>query len=69
MPEKKNKIMDADDIHRTIKRISYQIYETHFEESQLVLAGIAKNGVIMATRIRNELKKNSWQVVKDVVIY
>ena len=59
MPEKKNKIMDADDIHRTIKRISYQIYETHFEESQLVLAGIAKNGVIMATRIRNELKKIS----------
>ena len=59
MPEKKNKIMDADDIHRTIKRISYQIYETHFEESQLVLAGIAKNGVIMATRIRNELKRIS----------
>mgnify|MGYP001200672701 FL=1 len=59
MPEKKNKIMDANDIHRTIKRISYQIYETHFEESQLVLAGIAKNGVIMATRIRNELKKIS----------
>ena len=59
MPEKKNKIMDANDIHRTIKRIAYQIYETHFEESQLVLAGIAKNGVIMATRIRNELKKIS----------
>ena len=59
MPEKKNKIMDASDIHRTIKRIAYQIYETHFEESQLVLAGIAKNGVIMATRIRNELKKIS----------
>ena len=34
--------MDANDIHRTIKRIAYQIYETHFEESQLVLAGIAK---------------------------
>ena len=59
MPEKKNKIMDANDINRTIKRISYQIYESHFEESQLVLAGIAKNGVIMATRIRNELKKIS----------
>ena len=59
MPEKKNKIMDANDINRTLKRISYQIYETHFEESQLVLAGIAKNGVIMATRIRNELKKIS----------
>ena len=59
MPEKKNKIMDANDIHKTIKRIAYQIYETHFEESQLVLAGIAKNGVIMATRIRDELKKIS----------
>lgn len=59
MPEKKNKIMDANDIHRTIKRISYQIYETHFEESQLVLAGIKKNGVILARRICDELEKIS----------
>ena len=36
--------MDADDILRTIQRIAYQIYETHFEESKLILAGINQNG-------------------------
>ena len=59
MPEKKNKIMDANEIRKTVKRIAYQIYETHFEEPQLVLAGIANNGVILASRIREELEKIS----------
>jgi pyrimidine operon attenuation protein/uracil phosphoribosyltransferase len=56
MPQKRNKIMDATDIHKTIKRIAYQIYETHFEEAQLILAGIAHNGVILAKRIQEELE-------------
>ena len=59
MQEKKNKIMNANDIHKTVKRIAYQIYETNFEESQLVLAGIKKNGVILARRIYDELEKIS----------
>ncbi len=56
MPQKRNKIMDATDIHKTVKRIAYQIYETHFEETQLILAGIAHNGVILAKRIQEELE-------------
>jgi pyrimidine operon attenuation protein/uracil phosphoribosyltransferase len=56
MPQKRNKIMDATDIHKTVKRIAYQIYETHFEEAQLILAGIAHNGVILAKRIQEELE-------------
>lgn len=56
MPQKRNKIMDAKDIHKTVKRIAYQIYETHFEEAQLILAGIAQNGVILAKRIQEELE-------------
>ncbi len=59
MSENINKIMDANDIHKTVKRIAYQIYETHFEDSQLILAGIAHNGVILAKRIREELEKIS----------
>ena len=59
MPERKSKIMDANDILRTVKRIAYQIYETHFEESKLILAGINQNGVIMAKRILDELLKIS----------
>ena len=59
MPEKRNKIMDATEIQKTVKRIAYQIYETHFEESQLILAGIANNGVILAKRIQEELESIS----------
>ncbi len=59
MPENKNKILDGTEIHKTVKRIAYQIYETHFEESQLILAGIANNGVILAKRIQEELESIS----------
>ena len=59
MSDNENKIMDANDIHKTIKRIAYQIYETHFEEKQLILAGVADNGLILAKRIQVELDKIS----------
>ena len=59
MSENENKIMDEADIHNTVKRIAYQIYETHFEEKQLVLAGVAYNGVVLAKRIQDELEKIS----------
>lgn len=56
MTSEKNKIMDAPTIAKTIKRIAYQIYEHHYEEKQLVLAGISKNGVILAQRICKEIE-------------
>ena len=59
MEGKKNKIMDQKHIQKTIKRISYQIYETNSEENELVLAGIKENGLELATRIQKELKKIS----------
>ena len=59
MEGKKNKIMDQKLIQKTIKRISYQIYETNSEENELVLAGIKENGLELATRIQKELKKIS----------
>ena len=59
MEGKKNIIMDQKHIQKTIKRISYQIYETNSEENELVLAGIKENGLELATRIQKELKKIS----------
>ena len=55
MTAKENKIMDINDIQKTVKRIAYQIHETNFEEKQLVLAGIKENGLILAERIQKEL--------------
>lgn len=59
MADPKSKIMDAHDIQKTVKRIAFQIYENHYEEKQLVLAGIADNGVILGKRILEELEKIS----------
>ena len=69
MSENENKIMDAADIHKTVKRIAYQIYETHFEEKQLVLAGVAYNGVVLAKRIQEELGKISQNLPQRSKIY
>jgi pyrimidine operon attenuation protein/uracil phosphoribosyltransferase len=57
MKEGINRIMDADDIGKTVKRIAFQIYENHFEEKKLIIAGIAQNGVVLAKKIHDELKK------------
>ncbi|MDA0936079.1 MAG: phosphoribosyltransferase family protein [Bacteroidetes bacterium] len=59
MKENINKIMDAGDIAKTVTRIAFQIYENHFEEKKLIIAGITDNGVILGKRIRDELKRIS----------
>ena len=56
MEAKENKIMNTKNIHNTIKRISYQIYENNFKEKDLVLAGVKENGLILAKRIKKELE-------------
>ena len=56
MEAKENKIMNTKNIHNTIKRISYQIYENNFKEKDLVLAGVKENGLILAKRIQKELE-------------
>ena len=57
--QEKNKIMDAINIQKTVKRIAFQIYENHFEEQQLILAGIAQNGIVLGKRIQAELEEIS----------
>jgi len=59
MKENINKIMDAGDIAKTVTRIAFQIYENHFEEKKLIIAGITDNGVILGKRILDELKRIS----------
>jgi pyrimidine operon attenuation protein/uracil phosphoribosyltransferase len=46
-----NIILNQQEIENKIKRIAYQIYETFSDEEEIVLAGIAANGFIFATKI------------------
>lgn len=51
----KNIILTKEQIDHKTKRIAYQIYETFVEESEIVLAGISKNGFIFAAKIAEQL--------------
>lgn len=53
----KTTILNHNDIAHKIRRIAYQIYESNVEESEIVVAGIADNGYILAEKIAFELEK------------
>jgi pyrimidine operon attenuation protein/uracil phosphoribosyltransferase len=52
-----NIILNHKEIEHKITRISYQIYETFVDEQTIVIAGISKNGYVMAEKIAACLKK------------
>lgn len=52
-----NVILNHKEIEHKITRISYQIYETFVDEQTIVIAGISKNGYVMAQKIAASLKK------------
>jgi len=54
-----NKILNNEQIQHKIKRIAYQIYESNVDESELILAGIAKNGFVFANRLKEVLEEIS----------
>ena len=47
----KNIILNHQEIEHKIKRIAYEILETFVDEEEIVIAGIAKNGYILAGKI------------------
>lgn len=46
-----NIILQHQQIEHKIRRIAYQIYETFADEQEIVLAGIANNGYVLAEKI------------------
>ena len=51
-----NIILSHVEIQHKIKRIAYQIYETFVDDDSIVIAGIASNGYVFATKIAEELE-------------
>ena len=54
-----NIILNHQEIDHKIRRIAYQIYETFAGETEIVLAGIASNGFVLAEKLSIQLKKIS----------
>jgi pyrimidine operon attenuation protein/uracil phosphoribosyltransferase len=53
------RILDSEQIRQKITRIAFEIYEHNFEETDLVLVGIAPNGYVFAELLREELSRIS----------
>lgn len=51
MTIKNNVILTHDDITNKIRRIAYQIYESNIDETEIIVAGIANNGVLLAKKL------------------
>ncbi|WP_047547044.1 phosphoribosyltransferase family protein [Psychroserpens sp. Hel_I_66] len=52
-------ILNHQEIQNKIKRIAYQIYEANVYEEEIILAGIADNGFILAKKLKQSLEKIS----------
>jgi pyrimidine operon attenuation protein / uracil phosphoribosyltransferase len=59
MPETRTQILDDKKIGRKINRIAWQIYENFYREEELIIAGIADNGSVLANRITKILQEIS----------
>ncbi|MEM6514684.1 MAG: phosphoribosyltransferase family protein, partial [Bacteroidota bacterium] len=47
-----NIILNHTEIKNKIRRIAYQIYESNVDETEIILAGIDKNGYVLAEKIK-----------------
>ena len=52
-------ILNHNEIAHKIKRMAYQIYESNVNESEIIIAGIANNGFILAEQIVKVFKEIS----------
>ena len=52
-------ILTHDDIQNKIRRIAYQIYECNVEEQEIILAGVSRNGFVLAQRLKTILENIS----------
>lgn len=59
MTAEKTLILNANQIARKIDRMAYQIYETNFEEKEMIIAGILNKGYIIAERLAHKLREIS----------
>ena len=60
----KKTILDSTQIKKKIGRISLQIIESNIDEDEIIIAGIEKNGYLIAEKISDEIKKFSEKKIQ-----
>jgi pyrimidine operon attenuation protein/uracil phosphoribosyltransferase len=56
MPNTKTLILDHQKIEQKINRIAYQIYEDNYDQEGIIMAGIASNGYILASLLKEKIE-------------
>lgn len=64
MPGSKTLILNHLQIQQRINRIAYQVYENNYREQEIIIAGIVKNGFVLAKKISEKLQQISPIKVK-----
>jgi len=64
----KNLVLDAELIRRKIKRMALEVAEQNWEEKELVIAGIAGNGEVVAKALIKELDRLSVFKISFITI-
>ncbi|WP_282124295.1 phosphoribosyltransferase domain-containing protein [Algibacter mikhailovii] len=59
MTANNNIILKHNEINHKIRRIAFQIYESNVNETEVILAGVDKNGYTLAKKLKTVLKNIS----------
>ncbi|WP_255157756.1 hypothetical protein [Siphonobacter sp. BAB-5385] len=64
----KTLLLNPEQLKQKLRRIAFEVYETNFEEREIVLAGIVGQGVVMATLLKEQLEAISPLKVQQIDI-
>ena len=68
MSNTKNYILSKEIAQKKLRRIAYEIVENNIDEQEIILAGIAENGIIVAKVIQNILEEISSLKIKLITL-
>ena len=64
----KTLVLNKQQLQQKIDRLAWQIYEQNYKEKEIIIAGIANRGVLIAKKIAEKLAKISSIKIKLATI-
>ena len=58
MEKLRTTILNNDDVEKKIARIAFQIIEEYYEDKELLIVGISKNGFLLAGKIAKLVQRD-----------
>ena len=55
----KTKVLDKNQLQQKLNRLAWQIYEQNYKEKEIIIAGIANRGVLLANNIAEKIREIS----------